>query len=303
MTEEAVIYEIEAEPRQGTPEWHEWRKGGIGASEIAAVLGISPWKTAFQLFQEKTGGNVETFVNAAMRRGNELEAAAIFDLEVEHSIEVDRSRTLFEHATCPYLRASLDGMTHDGIVVEVKCPGLGQYEAMREAIPDYYMAQVQQQMLVTEASGALFWVWHPERGGYLHQVEPDEKWRKRIIEAGGEFWQRVESGKWPTDGLAQLAEELAWAKARLTEAEKAKKAAETALIEAMAADEAKKIETASGIKATVIRRKIIDRVALENDPQWIDLKPYLDELNAKKKEIEAQYKTGVGAPYIRLTMP
>ena len=36
-------------------EWLNWRKKGIGGSDVAAVLGISPWKTRRDLFYEKTG--------------------------------------------------------------------------------------------------------------------------------------------------------------------------------------------------------------------------------------------------------
>jgi predicted phage-related endonuclease len=34
---------------------HEFRRTGIGGSDVAAVLGISRYKSAFQLWQEKTG--------------------------------------------------------------------------------------------------------------------------------------------------------------------------------------------------------------------------------------------------------
>jgi len=36
-------------------EWLNWRKKGIGGSDVAAVLGISPWKTRRDLFYEKSG--------------------------------------------------------------------------------------------------------------------------------------------------------------------------------------------------------------------------------------------------------
>lgn len=40
---------------QGTPEWHEWRKNGIGGSDATVVEGISPYRTPRQLFYEKKG--------------------------------------------------------------------------------------------------------------------------------------------------------------------------------------------------------------------------------------------------------
>jgi putative phage-type endonuclease len=39
----------------GTPEWHAARANGIGGSEIAAVLGLSPYESAFSLWHRKQG--------------------------------------------------------------------------------------------------------------------------------------------------------------------------------------------------------------------------------------------------------
>ena len=37
-------------------EWKEYRYQGIGGSDTAAVFGISPWKTARDLYEEKVSG-------------------------------------------------------------------------------------------------------------------------------------------------------------------------------------------------------------------------------------------------------
>ncbi|MDQ3578214.1 MAG: YqaJ viral recombinase family protein, partial [Actinomycetota bacterium] len=39
----------------GSPEWHAARAQGLGGSEIAAVLGLSPWESRFSLWHRKTG--------------------------------------------------------------------------------------------------------------------------------------------------------------------------------------------------------------------------------------------------------
>ncbi|HEX5567415.1 MAG TPA: YqaJ viral recombinase family protein [Streptomyces sp.] len=39
----------------GTPEWHAARANGVGGSEIAAVLGISPYESPFSLWHRKRG--------------------------------------------------------------------------------------------------------------------------------------------------------------------------------------------------------------------------------------------------------
>ena len=60
---------------QGSPEWLAYRRTMRNASESAAVLGLSPWSTPYQLWLAKTGRS-EVKVTAPMRRGTELEPAA-----------------------------------------------------------------------------------------------------------------------------------------------------------------------------------------------------------------------------------
>jgi putative phage-type endonuclease len=55
-----------------TPEWHEARRRGVSASEIAAVMGISPWESPFSLYWRKVHGwQVEE--TDEMRAGRRLE--------------------------------------------------------------------------------------------------------------------------------------------------------------------------------------------------------------------------------------
>lgn len=41
--------------KHNTPEWVEYRKSGIGGSDASAILGLNPWKTNIELWEEKTG--------------------------------------------------------------------------------------------------------------------------------------------------------------------------------------------------------------------------------------------------------
>ena len=56
---------------QGSDEWLAYRTTMRNASESAAVLGISPWVTPYQLWLSKTGRSVPQ-TNAAMARGSQL---------------------------------------------------------------------------------------------------------------------------------------------------------------------------------------------------------------------------------------
>jgi hypothetical protein len=60
---------------QGSPEWLAYRLAKRNASESAAVMGLNPWMTPYQLWLAKTGRQ-QTVVTAAMQRGTDLEPLA-----------------------------------------------------------------------------------------------------------------------------------------------------------------------------------------------------------------------------------
>lgn len=56
-----------------TPEWQAAR-AGVGGSDISAIMGKNPWKSAYTLFMEKSGVLPDIIPNTAMKLGSALEA-------------------------------------------------------------------------------------------------------------------------------------------------------------------------------------------------------------------------------------
>lgn len=56
-------------------EWLEVRKGGIGSSEVAAIVGLNPWETPYQLWRRKVGLDASKEETFAMKAGHYLEDA------------------------------------------------------------------------------------------------------------------------------------------------------------------------------------------------------------------------------------
>ena len=100
---------------QGSPEWLAYRLAKRNASESAAVLGLSPWTTPYQLWLIKTGRLVQA-VTHAMQRGTDLEPAARLAYEEQTGL-VMQPQVLERGA----YSASLDGLDLDGeLVLEIK---------------------------------------------------------------------------------------------------------------------------------------------------------------------------------------
>lgn len=177
---------------QQTNEWLSWRRKGIGSSDAAAILGVSPWATAYDVWMEKTGREYRDRSNWATQRGNEMEPKARADYEFRFGIEMKPE--LVESKQYPFLKASMDGanFTEKG-GLEIKCPGEKDHALAAEGkIPDKYMAQIQHQLLVTGFDWIDYYSFRDEKGIRI-RVYPDLEFCKKLLAAEIEFWNFVQS--------------------------------------------------------------------------------------------------------------
>jgi putative phage-type endonuclease len=93
---------------QRSAEWLELRRQGLGASDMAAVMGVSPYKTPYQLWAEKTGATPEQKVGAAAHRGVILEDAVGRYYEEERGVKLRKSNGIIRLKQHPRIMASLD---------------------------------------------------------------------------------------------------------------------------------------------------------------------------------------------------
>lgn len=172
---------------QGSPEWLAYRLGRRNASESAAVLGLSPWMTPYQLWLSKTG-RAETKVTQAMQRGTDLEPSARRAYEEQTGLIM---QPLVLEANG--YSASLDGMTIEGdLILEIKCPLRGTrselwQDVLDGKVPEHYQVQIQHQLMVCGAALAHLWVFDGHQG-ILHAIERDENLIGRI-RAGWDAFQ------------------------------------------------------------------------------------------------------------------
>lgn len=186
---------------QKTDEWRQWRCTRGGASEIAALLGCSPWfpRTPFELWSLKTG-RAEVYEHAAMRRGAELEDAARRHIEAKDG-EVYEPQVM-EDARNPRIIASLDGISFDGAtLIEIKIPAAGRdsdlwrYVAEQGMPPEHYVVQCQQQLMCSGAQVCRFAVCEGDEivESLGVDIEPDPEFHDRIRAAWAEFFPYLDS--------------------------------------------------------------------------------------------------------------
>jgi putative phage-type endonuclease len=182
---------------QNTPEWHHWRRQGIGASDAPVIMGETPYKTPKTLWSLKTGRIEEEPAGPAARRGRELERFARRAYERQTGVQMEP--LCMVHEGSEWMRASLDGLSFDGsTLLEIKCPlSLRDRASAQEGrIPSQYHAQLQHQLEVTRAERAHYWSFHGS-DAILIEIRPDREYAKRLIEAEAAFWQLVKEDRWP----------------------------------------------------------------------------------------------------------
>lgn len=176
---------------QGSVEWLEWRRNGIGSSDAPIVKGVSPWSTPYQLWEIKTKRASEKVANDAMKRGTELEPKAL--VAYQKLTGVTMVPEVLEHPSIPYVRASLDGINREkGILLEIKAPGAATH-AMAKAgkVPEHYQWQLTHQMLASNINLAHYFSFDGENG-VIVEVKRNEERERELLELEKSFWSLVQ---------------------------------------------------------------------------------------------------------------
>ncbi len=189
------------------------RMGYIGGSDIAAVLGLSRFKTPLQLWAEKTGQIIPEDISGKMqvRLGNKLEATVCDLFTEETGKKVARVNEALVHPKYPYLRGLIDRrVVGEKAILEAKTTSPWNSRAWEgESMPQDYILQT---MFYMELAGA-------ERGylaclignqEFVYKViERDDKLQKEIIAKAVDFWTRyIEPKVMPTMITSRDAETL-----------------------------------------------------------------------------------------------
>lgn len=178
---------------QGSPEWLQWRRDGIGASDIAVLTGDNPYKTPRQLWEDKCGYAEEEPLNQAMKWGIANEPIARRWLIDAYMMGLDP--ICMEEGI---YRASLDGWNEEyATVFEIKCPVSRDIidNARMGAIPTYWFVQVEWQLMVSCAKRGYAAIWDPEaKRCYVIEVHLTDRRRDALRAVADEFWKHVVNG-------------------------------------------------------------------------------------------------------------
>jgi putative phage-type endonuclease len=198
-----------------TEKQREQRKSGIGGSDIGIILGLSSYKTPYQLYLEKIG-EVESSIEETnfQEWGHRLEPMIRIKFAEDHGfkirapIEDAKFAPLCnlitydlesqEHPFNEFLRGNLDGFIPElNAVHEIKCSNqfmTAQWgEKGSDIIPMIYLLQVAHYCAVTNADKAYITVLI---GGYDYRefiYERNMALENKVIDAAKKFWECVQT--------------------------------------------------------------------------------------------------------------
>lgn len=176
--------------------WLAARRGLLTASDLSAVLGLNPWKSALALYAEKVGAAPEPVENERMYWGGKLEAAIADGYGERTKRHVRLDGILRRSLVHPFLGATLDAVTvvegRGDCPLEIKTTWAGGAADWDEDVPEWYKPQVQAQMVVVGAGFASVACLIAGQRMVWTDVERDDAVVEAIVRQGAEFWSRVE---------------------------------------------------------------------------------------------------------------
>ena len=180
-------------------DWLEKRKKGIGGSDAPAICGVSPWKSPYQVYLEKRGEAPETEDSEPMFWGRTLEPVVRQRYADITGRTVTVPKTILRHHKYDWMLASLDGITNDNRVLEVKTARMptGWGEPGTNEIPDIYTIQIQHYLAVTKLDVADVAALIGGNDFRIYEVPADSELQEIIMEKEAEFWQMVQNGTPP----------------------------------------------------------------------------------------------------------
>ena len=171
--------------------WLQYRKKGITGTDAGAIVGLNPYSSAFQVYQDKITEETEEFDNESMRQGRDLEEYVARRFTEETGLRVRKANAIYQNVKHPFMLADFDRLVV-GQDAGLECKTASAYSADKWAdgkIPLHYQMQVQHYLAV---SGYRKWYVAAlvmGREFIVREVERDEELIADLITIEEKFWK------------------------------------------------------------------------------------------------------------------
>lgn len=182
-------------------QWLEYRRRGIGGSDVAALMGISPFRTGRDLYYDKlniapTEDDQSNWV--ALEMGNLLEDLVARIFEKKTGYRIFKMKKMFYHPEYTFMLADVDYFVSmpDGntAILEIKTTNYNAkdnwWKNGAEYVPIYYESQERHYMAVTNLNQVFFCCLYGnnEDEVIIRKIERDDAYEEEMIFLEQNFW-------------------------------------------------------------------------------------------------------------------
>lgn len=195
-------------------EWLERRRGSIGGSDAGIILGFNKYRSAYNLWAEKTGKFIPEDISdrEAVRTGNDLEQYVAERFSEASGKKVQRSNAVIYNDQYPFAHANIDRKIV-GENAGLECKTTSSWEILDQCknndFPDLWYCQMVHYMMVTGSEKWYLAVLILGRGFYWFTIERNDSEIEALAQAEKDFWRMVETEEEPTvDGTDSTSEAI-----------------------------------------------------------------------------------------------
>lgn len=197
--------------RDNQEEWLRIRKQYLTGTDAGAICGMNPYKSAMQVYLDKTSPEIETTDNEAMRLGRDLEDYVASRFMEASGKKVRRTNAMYVNDQHPFMMANVDRLVI-GERAGLECKTASPYSSDRWKdgnIPEWYYLQCQHYIKTLEMEGWYLAVLIFGKGFQYTYIERDEEMLQYLVSIEKDFWENhVQAGVMPSPDGSKGADEL-----------------------------------------------------------------------------------------------
>jgi len=173
---------------QGSEAWHEEKLGLFSGTKFQTVVSGKETKGYKDLILNIAGEIIsgikdETYSNAIMERGIEMEAEAVKEYELTYDLTSEETGLCLMDDFIEWIGISPDRLIGEDGGLEIKCPLMKTHLGYinENKLPNEYKWQVQGALLVTGRKWWDFMSYYPNMKPFIIRVYPDEKMHDKLM--------------------------------------------------------------------------------------------------------------------------
>jgi putative phage-type endonuclease len=170
--------------------WLAERHKTLGASDCAAVMGRSSWQSPYSVWWHKTNPLEPEDPTVEQMVGHCLEPLVLELFNAHSGVKATATpNVVYRNSQWPWLHASTDALTLDGLPVELKTAKFDAAKTWKKTVPLAYLVQCHVQMLVLERDEAFCAVLLNDSGFAWHPVKRVPSLCDAIVKTTDSFWR------------------------------------------------------------------------------------------------------------------